>query len=127
MDMGRVFSYCKKNRKPMLTGLLIGLCSGLFGAGGGMLSVWALERFCDFPPKKAHASTIGIIFPLSLISGIVYIMKESVDYRALILVTPGVLLGSFLGAKLMGRMKERLLDGLFSALMAVSALFLLFR
>jgi uncharacterized membrane protein YfcA len=55
-----------------LSGAAAGVINGFFGAGGGMVLVPMLIRFCGLEDKEAFSSAIGIIFPICLISIAVY-------------------------------------------------------
>ena len=55
-----------------LLGLLVGAVNGLLGAGGGMLAVPLLTGAEGLPAKKAHATAIALILPLSAVSTLVY-------------------------------------------------------
>ena len=50
----------------ILAGLAIGVVTGLFGAGGGMLTVPALTFIAKFDEKHSHATAIAVILPLSV-------------------------------------------------------------
>lgn len=118
--------FAQVDKKQILVGLCTGVCNGLFGAGGGMVAAWALMRFCGFEPAKAHATTIGVILPLSAVTAIIYMVQGSVDWRVFLFVAPTLLVGSILGAKLTGRLSNLWLNRLFAGLMFAAALFLLF-
>ena len=62
--------------KVALCGTIIGLVNGFFGGGGGMICVPFLENVLKMETKYAHATTLCVIFPLSLASSIVYINKN---------------------------------------------------
>ena len=51
----------------MVYGALIGLLNGFFGSGGGILAVTLLQKQ-GLPSRQAHATSIAIILPLSLVS-----------------------------------------------------------
>lgn len=110
----------KKNLKPFFAGLMTGLCNGLLGAGGGMIAVVALERLCGLPTKEAHATAISVILPLSAVSGAIYLWQGQAPWSLLLWVAPALTLGGFLGAKLTGRLPDKLLRRLFAALMLVA-------
>ena len=118
------FKKIKWSWRGAVAGLLTGLANGLFGAGGGMVAVFVLEKLCGMPVKKAHASAIGIILPLSAVTGAIYAAKGSVDYHALLFVAPALTAGSLLGAKLTGRINEAWMNRLFSLLMLAAGVWL---
>ena len=110
--------------KRAAAGALTGLANGLFGAGGGMVAVSALTGLCKMPEKEAHASAICVILPLSLVSGAVYALKQSVDWNALIFAAPALTLGSFLGARLLGKLKAKWVNIAFSVLMLITGVWM---
>jgi len=114
--------------KKMLSiiGLAAGLANGLFGAGGGTLLVPALEKFLKFETHKAHATTLAVILPLSVISAVVYTWGVDVDWTALLLVSIGGVVGGIIGAKLLNKLSGAWLNMLFGIFLAAGALRMLF-
>ena len=115
-----------KTMQNAIVGLVTGICNGLFGAGGGMVAVFALERYCGLEPEHAHATALAVMLPLSVVSIIVYLFGNKVEWGSLPFVAPALLIGSFLGAKLLGRLNAIWLNRIFSALMLAAALRMLF-
>ncbi len=107
-------------------GLLIGAINGLFGAGGGMLAVPVLTYLLDLDEKSAHATAIAIILPLCAISSIVY--GVSIDYDLLVIIPTviGVMIGSFIGAKLLKKLSDNVLAFLFYGLMLFAGFKMIF-
>lgn len=101
----------------VLAAVSMGLVNGLFGAGGGMLAVVALERFIKLPTRQAHATALMIMLPLSIISLAVYFFRGALVFDHALLVIAGMLPGSFLGAKLLGRLKSKWVNRFFCMLM----------
>ncbi len=114
-----------KKYRQIWGGLLIGTANGLFGGGGGMLAVPLLERG-GFPPKRAHATAIAVIAPVSFVSGLLYAFQGFAPLSVLLPTALGVTLGGFLGAKLLGRMSGRGLSVLFALLMLAAGARMLF-
>ena len=56
----------KKKYLFALCGLFSGLVNGLFGAGGGLLAVPALERIGGLETQKSHATALLAMLPLSI-------------------------------------------------------------
>ena len=103
-------------------GFLSGLCNGIFGAGGGVAAVIALEKLCDLPPQRAHATAIGIVAPLCAVSSVIYLAGGRMDWAPMPYVTPTLFLGSFFGAKFLGKLRGVWINRIFSALMFAAGL-----
>lgn len=89
--------------KYALTGALAGMANGLFGSGGGLFLVPLLTQWAKLPQRKAFATSVAVILPLSLISAGVYWFKGGLDLSG---AWP-YLLGGFLGGILSGRLFQR--------------------
>lgn len=114
----------KRKNRPLLSaifGVAVGAANGLFGGGGGMIAVPALT-LTGIPSKKAHATAIAIILPLSLISGAVYLAKGAADPSVILPSCAGVVVGGIVGALLLKKINSRGLSLLFYALMIAAGL-----
>ena len=114
----------KRKNRPLLSaifGVAVGAANGLFGGGGGMIAVPALT-LTGVPSKKAHATAIAIILPLSLISGAVYLSKGAADPSVILPSCAGVITGGIVGALLLKKINSRGLSLLFYALMIAAGL-----
>ena len=114
----------KRKNRPLLSaifGVAVGAANGLFGGGGGMIAVPALT-LTGVPSKKAHATAIAIILPLSLISGAVYLAKGAADPSVILPSCAGVFVGGIVGALLLKKINSRGLPLLFYALMIAAGL-----
>lgn len=114
----------KRKNRPLLSaifGVAVGAANGLFGGGGGMIAVPALT-LTGVPSKKAHATAIAIILPLSLISGAVYLAKGAADPSVILPSCAGVVVGGIAGALLLKKINSRGLSLLFYALMIAAGL-----
>lgn len=116
----KVISNKKLNIFAVLTGSLAGLVNGVFGGGGGMLVVPMLVSLLKCEPKKAHATALLIILPLSLTSGLFYAAFGNLDFRVAIPVTIGVVFGGVVGAFLLSKLSSKWVIIIFSAVMAVA-------
>jgi len=113
-------------KKSKIIGVVIGFVNGLFGAGGGSLLVPALEKFQKYETHKAHATTVAVILPLSVVSAVVYIWGVDVDWSAVLWVSFGGVAGGFVGAKLLSKLGGMWLNILFGAFLAFGAVRMLF-
>lgn len=107
----------RKNWYAAGGGLLTGACNGLFGGGGGMIAVPYLERVAGYPTASAHATAIAVVLPATLVSAAVYLFFGLVPFFVFLPVSLGVLLGGFLGAKLLGKLEPKYIAIAFSVFM----------
>lgn len=104
----------------VLTGALAGLINGLFGGGGGMVVVPMLSSLLKYQSKKAHATAILIILPLSIVSGILYFLFGSFEISSGIPVIIGAVVGGGLGAFLLSKLSAKWVVYIFCVLMAIA-------
>ena len=109
-----------------IIGLVVGFANGLFGAGGGTLLVPALEKFRQLETHKAHATTIAVILPLSVVSAIIYCWGVDVQWRAVLWVSAGGVFGGVLGAKVLKKISAGWLNILFGLFLAAGSIRMLF-
>lgn len=102
-------------------GVVTGLLNGLFGSGGGTIVVPALEKIMGIEEHKAHATALGVILPLSLLSAVIYIQFDEIPWKYLLYIIIGGCAGSFTGAKLLNRVSGLWLHRIFGAFMIAAA------
>ncbi len=103
----------------LLLGGMIGFINGFFGGGGGMICVPTLEKALKLDNKRAHATAIAVIFPLSLISCAIYIFKGSIQSLPLLTVGLGVLAGGIAGSISLKYIPSKVLRIIFAIIMFV--------
>ena len=104
----------KKRWVLPLAGALSGLVNGLFGGGGGMVLLPLLSRFGDLQERELYASCLGILFPVSLVSAALYLLRGSSSLPVALPYLLGGALGGFFGGKLYQKVSLKWLKGLFS-------------
>ena len=76
----------------VLGGIVIGLCLGLLGSGGSILTVPLLVYLLDHDPKVAIAESLAIVGGIALLASIRPMLKRDVDWTSVLLFgVPGVL------------------------------------
>ncbi|MFA5658970.1 MAG: sulfite exporter TauE/SafE family protein [Oscillospiraceae bacterium] len=100
-------------------GALTGLANGLFGSGGGSISVPLLEKG-GLESHKAHATSIAITLPLSIISAILYFKKGHFDLSEALKYIPGGLAGAIAGGLLLKKIPDKALRQIFGAILIIS-------
>lgn len=104
-----------------LAGGLIGLLNGFFGSGGGILAVALLEKR-GLQSKQAHATSIALILPLSLISLAVYYLNGNLNLMEGLPFFIPALLGSACGAWCLKKISATALKLIFALLILYSAI-----
>jgi hypothetical protein len=92
----QVFNY------PMifLEGMLVGILTGLVGAGGGFLIIPALVMLSKLPMKQAVGTSLVIISAKSLIGFTGDLQTQIIDWNLLLTVSFLAIAGIFIGDRL---------------------------
>lgn len=104
--------------KPILIGLMAGLCSGLFGIGGGVVIVPMLLYFYGLKQQSATAtSLVALLLPVGLLgvwqyyqSG--FLQKENFVIGGLIAL--GMLFGTLAGSRVAVHLSSAVLTKMFA-------------
>lgn len=90
-----------------LQGTLVGVVTGLIGAGGGFLIIPALVNLLKLPMKIAVGTSLLIISINSLVGFLFSISTTTIQWKFLFTITSiaiiGILIGSFLSTKVDGK------------------------
>ena len=81
----------------ILEGIVVGLITGIVGAGGGFLIIPALVLLAKLPMKKAVATSLLIIAVKSLIGFIGDVENLTIDWTFLLSFTSVSVAGIFIG------------------------------
>ena len=88
---------------PMLylaIGLSAGVLSGLFGLGGGIVIVAALVSVGRMPIHTATGTSLAaLLLPVGILGAREYWQAGHVDVRAALLISAGIAVGVFFGAR----------------------------
>lgn len=84
----------------ILEGLVVGVLTGIVGAGGGFLIIPALVLLAKLPMKKAVATSLLIIAVKSLIGFIGDVENMDIDWPFLLVFTAIAVAGIFMGVHL---------------------------
>lgn len=95
-------AYSATTRYPLLLleGLLVGLLTGLLGAGGGFLIIPGLVLLGRLPMKMAIGTSLAIIAINSFIGFSVDLSHFAIDWKFLLPFTALAIAGIFLGGRL---------------------------
>jgi uncharacterized membrane protein YfcA len=81
----------------MVEGTVVGLLTGLVGAGGGFLIIPALVLLTKLPMKEAVGTSLLIIAAKSLIGFLGDLSQQKMDWSLLIMVSSMAVIGIFIG------------------------------
>jgi uncharacterized membrane protein YfcA len=102
------------------TACVVGVASGLFGVGGGVLLVPLLVLLHHYSQHRAQGtSLVALVPPTGLLAFITYYRAHEVDVRTGLLIIPGVLIGGILGGRLAVRLSAGLLRRVFACILFV--------
>ena len=102
------------------TGFISGILNGMFGSGGGIAAVPLLERL-GVEPKKSHATSVVIIFFLSIAATIGYCAGGSIDFQTAFSYIPAGIAGAVMGTVLLKKIDNSVLRRIFGVIMLISA------
>ena len=105
---------------------IAGVLSGLLGIGSGAVKVLAMDHAMQLPFKVSTTTSNFMIGVTAAASAGVYLHRGYIDPLLAMPVVLGVLVGSLAGAKLLGRWSPRVLRLVFSAVIFLLALEMIF-
>ena len=110
-----------KKFKYIIIGAVSGILNGLFGSGGGIAAVPLLKK-AGVDTRKSHATSVVIIFFLSIAATIGYYISGRLDFGAALSYIPSGLLGAAIGAIILKKIDNSLLRRIFGGIMVISAI-----
>lgn len=108
-----------------LEGSLVGLVTGIVGAGGGFLIIPALVLFARLPMKLAVGTSLLIIAAKSLIGFMGDISNQPIEWKSLLIFTGLSIVGIFIGSSLSKKVNEKSLKTGFGWFVLLMALYIL--
>src|SRR5262249_62423780 len=97
-------------------------CGGLVGRGGGLTSVPALRCCFRMPQHSAVGTSLGaILLPVGILGAYVYWKNGHVNVAYAAWIAAGLILGAFIGAKLVQPVSDLTLRRKFGAFMIIPA------
>jgi hypothetical protein len=109
----------------LVEGLVVGLFTGLVGAGGGFLIIPALVVLSDLPMKMAVGTSLSIIAVKSLIGFVAEVQVHTPDWMFLLSFSGLAVVGIFIGTKLSTVISGKKLKPLFGWFVLVMGVYIL--
>ena len=107
----------------LLIGLVAGILSGLIGVGGGIVLVPALVYFLAYSQHQAQGTSLGVLsFPVVILAFLKYFYDlkntgEAIDFKVILLLGVGFLLGGFIGGSLALKLDKEVLKKIFAVVL----------
>jgi uncharacterized membrane protein YfcA len=111
----------------LIEGAVVGILTGLVGAGGGFLIIPALLKFAKLPMKKAIGTSLLIITINSLIGFLGDVQNTIIDWGFLVLFTAISVIGIFNGLYIQKYLNEKLLKKIFGIFVLVMSVIIIYK
>ena len=111
----------------ILLGVFVGFVNGFLGAGGGMILVPLIILLLKMDTKIAHATAILIILPISLISGVFYLIKGAFSLTVFLPCLIGTVVGGVVGTFILSKLKNDVITGIFSLVMVAAGVIMILK
>lgn len=123
--------FIKKYKLHLIIGALAGTINGLLGAGGGIIITYYLAHILSDEEKSNNgvfANAVATMLPVSIISLALYLSRDYFKFNnELFSLLPAAIIGGILGAFLLTKLKLKVVKLIFSVLITISGLFMLFK
>jgi uncharacterized protein len=110
------------NKNRLITfgiGLLLGISSGLFGAGGGLMFLLVLIIILKYPTRLA-VGTSSLIMAMTATSGTIgYALQGNVDFRTGIVIAIAAVASGLAGARIVNKVDEKILNRIVGTIFGV--------
>lgn len=108
-----------------LEGSVVGLVTGIVGAGGGFLIIPALVILAKLPMKMAVGTSLLIIAAKSLIGFLGDVSTQTIDWKMLLIFTSLSIVGIFIGSALSKKINEKALKTGFGWFVLVMGIYII--
>jgi len=112
--------------KFLSIGFLGGLSGGLLGIGGGIVMVPLLTEWMKFSQKNAHGTALLAQVALATMGSILYYYLSHPSLSVVLILFMGSLVGVYLGSFIIHRISNKQLTFLFSLVLLVAGIRMLF-
>ena len=106
----------------LVTGLCVGVLSGMLGIGGAVVLVPLLVFAFGFSQQQAQGTTLGaLVPPIGIFAALQYYRNGYLDVRVAGLIAAGFVFGAFAGAWLVPYVPQLWLKRIFATFLAYAA------
>jgi hypothetical protein len=109
----------------IIVGFLLGILSGIFGAGGGILFLLTLILLLKYPIHKAVGTSTLMMAVTALSGAIAYALNGYISFLAAALVGAGTIAGGRIGAVYANKVPEETLSKIIGAIFVALGVFMI--
>ena len=124
-------TFLKKYWLIILIGLLAGATNGFLGAGGGIIVTYFLSHSLTDEQRKENgvfANAVATMLPLSALSLCIYLAKGYITFdNTFFTLVPSTLIGGIIGAFLLTKLHLRVVKIIFSTLVIICGVMMIFK
>lgn len=113
--------------KKLIIGLIAGIISGFFSAGGGLILVPAFVYFLNLDEKKARATSLFCMLPMVLTTTFFYGKSNFIHWNVGIKCAIGGIIGGIIGAKLLNKIPNKYLKIIFTVFLLYAGISLIIK
>ena len=111
----------------VLVGLAAGILSGMVGVGGGIIIVPCLVFLLGYTQKESQGNSLALLLlPLGILGVMNYYKEGFVDFKVVIAMAVGFVLGNYFGSKWALTLNDEKLKKFFAVVLLLGAIKLLF-
>lgn len=111
----------------VVSGLLVGILSGVFGIGGGFLIVPAMLFSTNLSTIKAIGTSLISVGAFGITTAFVYMLKHEIDFLIAISYLAGGLIGGYVGVKTANRINKKHLKKIYAVFVIVVGIFIIYK
>lgn len=95
--------------KNVLIGIIAGIISGMFTAGGGLILVPIFVYVLKLSEKESRATSIFCVLPMVIVTAIIYSKNNYINWELGIKCAIGGIIGGIIGSKLLDKIPAKYL------------------
>lgn len=123
--------FAKKYLFCAIVGAFSGFINGLLGAGGGIIITYYLSNVLSKDQKAENgvfANAVATMLPISAVSLSIYLLRGYIKPDSgLLSILPCAVIGGFVGAFLLTKLKLKTVKMIFAILVAISGILMIFK
>ena len=96
--------------KIALIGIIAGIISGMFSAGGGLILVPVYVYLLKLSEKEARATSLFCITPMVILTAVIYQNNNFMDWNLGKKCAIGGIIGGVIGGKLLNKIRDKYLQ-----------------